>query len=79
MTWENTLLNIAEDKDREIRRIEQLCKECYYGPNIGGDMITLSQCSCGAIIMNENTNKDALCINCAKEKHVCKHCGKEMD
>ena len=77
--YEDIIWNMVNDPDKETRKISQLCKLCYYRSAVGGDALTISQCPCGAMILNESTNKDELCINCAKEKNMCRHCGKEMD
>ena len=68
-----------KDLEKDERIAKMLCKACFYKSDaIGGDAVTQSPCAiCGKIVTYPSTYTDALCEKCAKEKNICKHCGKE--
>ena len=81
---EVTLLaeNLKKDPDGKNRHKKQLCKVCYYtrGSRIGGAAITFRDCGvCGKEQSYGSTTTDALCLECAREQMLCKHCGADIN
>lgn len=71
---------VVDDADRLNRWKVQECQRCYYNGKVGGQMITHSKCkSCEKELQFPSTNVDRLCIECAREQQVCKHCGADME
>lgn len=70
-----------EDDTRRKERIEaHECKACFYSSRIGGAAMTSQACmSCGTDQMYGSTNTDALCMTCAMEHVLCKHCGGDLE
>ena len=70
----------TQDPDRARRLLASECVVCYGQPRIGGAACTYSACPlCGERISSSNTNIDALCLNCAKENSLCRHCGADIE
>lgn len=69
------------DPERETRLQACLCKPCFYGsPRIAGAAITHEPCMCcGNMEMYGSTDTDALCLSCAQEAQLCKHCGGDVE
>lgn len=69
-----------EDPEKENRFKENQCKFCYYVTDrVGGDALTEVECAgCNAIIFSSNTDVDVLCLPCAINLNLCKHCGAEL-
>lgn len=65
------------DPDKKARRKKQECMPCFYNKaRIGGSAMTDTNCRlCDTEMMFGNTCVDALCLECAKEKDLCKYCG----
>lgn len=71
---------IESDMRRMARRESQNCKACFYFPAMGGAAITTQPCmSCGRPEQYGSTNTDALCLACAQESGLCKHCGGNLE
>ena len=71
---------IILDINKKERIDNQECKICFYLPSVGGCAITTSYCSiCEKELIFPNTNVDILCLGCAQEKRVCKHCGADIN
>lgn len=71
-----------KDPHKFIRQGEMICRHCYYIENdrIAGQAFCTKNCSnCGKEMNFATTDTDELCIQCAKELNVCKHCGGKMD
>ena len=69
-----------EDPQKAERLTACLCIPCFYSSSWGGAAITQEPCMCcGAVQMYGSTNTDALCMDCAQEAHLCKHCGGDVE
>ena len=76
------LKNYEDDKDKEKREKNYLCKWCYYidVDKIVMNVLTTQICRrCAKPDFSANSDVDMYCIECAKELNVCKHCGSIMD
>lgn len=72
--------SLRSDPEKENRIKTQFCLCCYYYTAVAGQALTQRECGiCGEDQMYGNTNADALCISCAKENSLCKHCGGDLD
>lgn len=68
------------DRSEENRILGCECKNCYYTNRIKLLAIYFSICkSCGKSMNFSNSDIDRHCIDCARELHVCKHCGKDLN
>jgi hypothetical protein len=70
------------DLDRTIRQVQGECKFCFYVHNsrIGGAACTSGICGlCDEKVHSGNTCLDKLCLRCAKERGLCKHCGGDLE
>lgn len=66
--------------DRVTKKSE--CKVCYYIHNarIGGAAMTYRDCGiCGSKELYGSTSTDVLCMKCAQEYKLCKHCGADRE
>ncbi len=71
---------LENDPERSERIRKSLCRMCYYGSHLGGAAITDEPCMCcGEVQTYGNTNTDALCMPCAQETGLCKHCGADRE
>ena len=70
-----------ETDPRLEERVEaQRCKACFYVPRIGGAAMTQRPCMCcGKSETYGSTSTDELCLPCAQEGGLCKHCGGDLD
>lgn len=76
------LLLYDEDRYKEQRKAEQLCRYCFYmnKDTFSGQAFTTVYChGCGKQMTFSNTDTDNFCSTCGKKYNVCKHCGAEMD
>jgi hypothetical protein len=72
--------NFTRDPEREKRVEDCLCKSCFYVSRVGGAAITQEPCMCcGEMQTYGSTNTDALCLSCARETGLCKHCGGDRE
>lgn len=69
------------DEDRVERLKRSLCKVCHYlSSQIGGAAMSDQACGiCGKRQVYGSTYTDALCMDCAKEHALCKHCGADRE
>ncbi|MDA8114217.1 MAG: hypothetical protein M0Z43_05775 [Acidithiobacillus sp.] len=59
-----------------------LCRMCHYGNrfSLAGAAMTKEPCMCcGKDQLYGNTRTDALCLECAQETMLCKHCGGDRE
>ncbi|MCL4525220.1 MAG: hypothetical protein M1492_01750 [Gammaproteobacteria bacterium] len=72
--------NLETDPEREQRAQKCLCRMCYYGSRLGGAAIKSESCMCCGVVQTYgSTNTDALCLPCAQEMGLCKHCGGDRE
>ncbi|MES0444954.1 MAG: hypothetical protein ABUJ92_00275 [Desulfobacterales bacterium] len=79
----NSYLSLASrletDPENKRRTEKHECKACFYDSRIGGAAMTTKPCACcGKDVMYESTATDVLCLKCAKENELCKHCGADI-
>lgn len=71
---------LEADERRDERIASQRCKACFYFPRMAGQAITAQPCACCAAPQTySNTDTDVLCLPCASEHALCKHCGGDLD
>ena len=72
---------LQTDSDKEKRLAAGLCKGCHYvSSRLGGAAMTSQPCAgCATPQMYGSTYTDALCLACAKEHKLCKHCGGDSE
>lgn len=72
---------LQNDSEQEQRLRAHFCKSCFYVLSaIGGAAMTTQPCACcGKDQLYGSTYTDALCLDCAKEHTLCKHCGGDLD
>lgn len=71
---------IKDDTEKQDRKKAQQCKACYYFTGLGGAAVTNRECAgCGEDQTYGSTNTDALCLPCAAEHKLCKHCGGDLE
>lgn len=71
---------IKDDTHKKARLEAHECKGCFYFDSLGGAAITTQPCACCGIEQTySSTNTDVLCMACAKEHSLCKHCGGDLD
>jgi len=73
--------NLQKDPDKKERLKASECIVCWYR---GGGMVTnacvhTSCKSCNKELWFGNSNTDEICIDCAKEHKLCKHCGADLE
>ncbi|MBM5783156.1 MAG: hypothetical protein FJ368_07055 [Pelagibacterales bacterium] len=73
--------NLQEDPQKQERIKNCTCLVCWYR---SGGMHTNSfvhtNCkSCNKDLQFVNSNTDEVCIDCAKEHKLCKHCGADIE
>lgn len=79
---EQRVAAVRSDADRSERRQAALCQCCYYfnSSRIGAAACTTSLCgSCERELHFGNTCIDVLCVDCAKDRGCCKHCGGDLN
>jgi len=70
------------DKDRDRRRVSNLCAACYYFRigGVGGRAMTDRDCECcGSTVTYTSTNTMRFCSVCADALHVCRLCGADAE
>jgi hypothetical protein len=71
---------VEADEDKERRLGRQYCKACHYFPRIAGQAFTEQHCACcGVSQMHSSTDTEALCLPCAEQHTLCKHCGGDLE
>lgn len=77
-------VKLADDVSKDVRKAERLakqeCKACFYSDRLGGAAMTQRDCMCCAKPnWNSSTNTDVLCLPCAQEHGLCRHCGGDLN
>lgn len=74
-------LNLVNDPDKKNRLAAQLCAYCYYKDGgFAGQAFTTKKCEiCEEPQTYSSTDTDDLCLPCAKENKLCKHCNSHLD
>lgn len=71
---------LIEDPERKERLAAQRCKACFYFRSMSGSACTTQPCACCATPETfGSTNTSVLCIPCAKEHSLCRHCGSDLE
>lgn len=71
---------IENDTRKDERKVAQRCKACFYFTGFAGAAMTMQPCmSCHSPEQYGSTNTDALCLSCAREFDLCKHCGGDLE
>jgi len=73
---------LETDPECEQRIQKGLCRMCYYGSGtrLSGAAVTQRACiCCGEVQTYGSTDTDALCLPCAQETELCKHCGGDRE
>ncbi|MEB8476678.1 MULTISPECIES: hypothetical protein [Acidithiobacillus] len=86
-TQMDSLLDVArklqDDPEWAQRIAAGLCRLCHYHGNrfgLAGAAMTQEPCMCcGKDQIYGSTRTDALCLECAKDTGLCKHCGGDRE
>ena len=73
--------NLQEDPQKQQRIKNCMCLVCWYkagGMHTNAGVITNCR-SCNKDLQFGNGNIDAVCIDCAKDHKICKHCGADIE
>lgn len=71
---------IAGDSRKRDRLVRHECRSCFYGSGIAGAAITHRPCMCcGKNVMYGSTATDVLCMACAVQHTLCRHCGGDLE
>jgi hypothetical protein len=75
------LQNYDNDDLKDVRLRKYECKVCtYISSNMAFQAFTNTLCRiCGKEMIFSSSDTDNLCVECAKENNLCKHCGGELD
>ena len=88
MEWANTLARsrlelarkMTEDPEQDQRKQRQECVVCYSSKRVGGARTTQVECAyCDKVLTFASTSTDAMCIDCARERRLCKRCGADIE
>jgi len=88
LEWANTLAKdrlewakrLIEDAEKDERKQKQECVVCYFSKRVGGAMTTKVECAyCDRVMTFGNTCTDVMCIDCARKRRLCKHCGADIE
>ena len=72
--------DLENDSDKDGRLLRQRCKACHYFTGIAGQAFTTQPCACcGKPQTYSSRSTDVLCMECAKEHDLCKHCGGDIE
>lgn len=73
--------NVMNDPEKKKRIEKQECSYCYYmKQKVGGAAVTFLQCGlCENQLTSGSICVDVLCLDCAKEQRLCKHCGGDIE
>lgn len=79
--WRRLLAQIDSDPQHKERIAMSQCGMCFYEKSrIGAATCTEVQCAfCDVILHSGNTNIDILCLECAANAGLCRHCGCDLD
>jgi hypothetical protein len=71
---------LRDDPDRERRLASHRCLACFYFTGLAGQAFTQRDCgACGCSQTYPSTSTDALCMPCAQDRFLCKHCGGDLE
>lgn len=71
---------IGQDEDRPARVARQFCAACHYPRRMSGQAFTNQPCACCAEPQTySSTSTDTLCLPCAQEHSLCKHCAGDLE
>lgn len=72
----------VNDAQKEERLAAQQCKGCFYLRRrvLAAQAFTDQPCACCLVVQRySSSNTDALCMSCAQEHRLCKHCSADID
>jgi hypothetical protein len=74
-------LNLTNDPEKTKRLESQLCVYCFYKEGgFAGQAFSTKKCEiCEDPQTYSSTDTDDLCLACAKEHKLCKHCNSHID
>lgn len=77
----NSALEASADADIVLRLESQFCISCYYlSSSLAGQAFTTRPCGiCEVDVIYGSTYTDVLCLKCAIENHLCKHCAGDIN
>ena len=71
---------LQQDPERERRLEAGRCVACYYSTGLAGAAFTSQPCACCLTPQRyPSTKTDALCLACAQQHSLCKHCGGDLE
>lgn len=71
---------LKADPEKSFRTSASICKVCFYGIRIGGQIRSTRQCAfCDKFMSASNTEVDVICIECAQSQKLCRRCGADVD
>jgi hypothetical protein len=71
---------MEQDEDQAARLARHFCKGCHYPRRMAGQAFTNQPCACCAEPQTySSTSTDNLCLPCAKEHSLCKHCAGDLE
>ena len=72
--------SMETDDDRTARLARHFCVACHYSRGLAGQAFTNQPCACCATQQTySSTATDVLCLPCAKEHSLCKHCAGDLE
>ena len=78
--WIELVEKVTNDTDKAKRLERNWCKACHYSSHLGGCAMTTRPCmNCEKDVGYGSTNTDVLCLDCAKQLKLCKHCGGDLE
>lgn len=78
--WLRLAQEVSEDARKDERLARHECKACFYPTRVGGAAMTHRDCMrCGVSQIYNSTVTDVLCLSCATELDLCKHCGGDLE
>lgn len=78
--WFQKMEKMVQDADRETRLMFQECPVCFASQKAGGAELTMIPCAiCEKELNFGNGCVDVMCLECAREKRLCKHCGGDIE
>lgn len=77
--WMERAKAVSSDDRFDDRMKRHECKACFYGSKVGFAAVTKRPCMCcGKDQSYGSSYADALCMECAVEHGLCKHCGGDL-
>jgi predicted nucleic acid-binding protein len=74
--------DMTNDAQKDERLAKHFCKACFYlrRRTLAGQAFTHQPCACCLEEQTySSTNTDALCLACAQEHKLCKHCSADIE